>query len=84
MNRPTGTGEPRWSARINSRRQVTFTPDVLRAAALEIGERLVVRVAGPGRIVLERAGEHWASQAGMLTGVYEPDELNRLRSEWRR
>ena len=36
----------------------------------------------PGRVVLEREVDVISAFAGVLTGVYEPDELSRLRDEW--
>lgn len=33
-------------------------------------------------VVPEREPEVFAEFAGVLTGIYEPDELSRLREEW--
>lgn len=72
----------RGTTRISSKHQVTIPADALRGAGLEVGERVVARVEGPGRVVLERAEDVLAHYAGRLTGVYERDELQRLRDEW--
>jgi bifunctional DNA-binding transcriptional regulator/antitoxin component of YhaV-PrlF toxin-antitoxin module len=72
----------RGTSRVSSKHQVTIPTDALRAAGLEVGERLVARAEGPGRIVFEREVDVLADFAGTLTGAYEPDELSRLRDEW--
>jgi bifunctional DNA-binding transcriptional regulator/antitoxin component of YhaV-PrlF toxin-antitoxin module len=74
-NRPNGS-------RISSKHQITIPAKALRAAGLRVGERVVARVDGPGRVVLERADDVIAEYAGVLHGVYEPGELDRLRDEW--
>ena len=69
-------------SRISSKHQVTIPVDALRASGLEVGESVVARVDGPGLVVLEREADVLGKFAGALTGVYEPGELDRLRSEW--
>jgi hypothetical protein len=54
----------------------------MRGAGLEVGERVVARADGPGRIVLEREDDVLTAFAGKLTGAYEPHELDTLRDEW--
>ena len=76
-------GARRHGTRISSKHQITIPAQALRAAGLKVGERLLARVDGPGRVVLEREDDVLAQYAGILTGVYERDELDRLRSEWR-
>lgn len=73
----------RGATRISSKHQITIPADALRAAGLEIGDRVVARVEGPGRVLLEREQNVVDEFAGALTGTYAPDELERLRSEWR-
>ena len=68
--------------RINSKHQITIPVRALEAAGLKVGERLLARVDGPGRVVLAREDDVLAEFAGVLTGVYERDELDRLRNEW--
>lgn len=72
----------RGTSRVSSKHQVTIPTDALRAAGLEVGERLVARAEGPGRVVFEREVDVLAEFAGALTGVYAPDELSELRDEW--
>jgi bifunctional DNA-binding transcriptional regulator/antitoxin component of YhaV-PrlF toxin-antitoxin module len=72
----------RGTSRVSSKHQVTIPTDALRAAGLEVGERLVAHAEGPGRVVFEREADVLAEFAGVLTGVYEPDELSGLRDEW--
>jgi bifunctional DNA-binding transcriptional regulator/antitoxin component of YhaV-PrlF toxin-antitoxin module len=72
----------RGASTLSTKHQVTIPVDALRAAGIEVGERLVAKADGPGRIVFEREVDVLAELAGSLTGVYEPDELDRLRDEW--
>ena len=74
-------GARRRGSRISSKHQITIPASALRAAGLKVGERLVARVAGPGRVVLEREADVLGDFAGALTGAYERDELARLRDE---
>ncbi len=72
----------RGTSRVSAKHQVTIPVDALRAAGLEVGERLVAHADGPGRVVFEREVDVLAELAGTLTGVYERDELSGLRDEW--
>ncbi len=72
----------RGSTRISSKHQITIPIDALRAAGLEIGERVVARSDGPGRVLLEREHDVLADFAGALTGCYDTNELDELRAEW--
>jgi bifunctional DNA-binding transcriptional regulator/antitoxin component of YhaV-PrlF toxin-antitoxin module len=74
--------KPGRSAKISSKHQVTVPLDAMREAGLETGDRVVARAEGPGRVVLERVHDVIGEAAGMLTGVYRPDEVEHLRSEW--
>ena len=44
----------RGTSRVSSKNQVTIPTDALRAAGIEVGERLVAHADGPGRVVFER------------------------------
>lgn len=81
MRKVKGT-KPVRGSRISSKHQITIPAKALRAAGLKVGERVVARVDGPGRVVLERADDVLADYAGVLSGVYEADELDLLRAEW--
>lgn len=72
----------RGTTRISSKHQITIPADALRAAGLEVGERVIAHADGPGRVVLEREHDVLAEFAGTLTGVYAINELDELRSEW--
>lgn len=72
----------RRGSRVSSKNQITLPVEVLRAAGLEAGERLVASSSGPGRIVLEREVDVLGEFSGALTSVYRPDELAVLRGEW--
>lgn len=69
--------------RISSKHQITIPVAALQEAGLRVGDRLVARVEGPGRVVLERETDVIAEFSGILTGVYPSDALERLREEWR-
>lgn len=49
-------------------------------------KELLLRLAAAGRAAIEREGSERraaiAETAGALSGVYEPDELTRLREDW--
>jgi bifunctional DNA-binding transcriptional regulator/antitoxin component of YhaV-PrlF toxin-antitoxin module len=72
----------RGASRISAKHQVTIPVDALRAAGLEVGERIVARSDGPGRVILEREDDVLDAFAGSLTGIYDADELAELRDEW--
>ena len=72
----------RGTTRISSKHQITIPVDALRAAGLEVGDRVVAHAEGPGRVVLEREHDVLAEFVGALTGVYDLDELEQLRDEW--
>ena len=72
----------RGATRISSKHQITIPADALRAAGLEIGDRVVAHATGAGRVTLEREHDIVTEFAGAMTGVYVSDELNKLRSEW--
>ena len=72
----------RGATRISSKHQITIPAEALRGAGLEVGDRVVAHVVGPGRLVLEREADVVAEFAGALTGTYHPDELGQLRAEW--
>ncbi|MBI4935527.1 MAG: AbrB/MazE/SpoVT family DNA-binding domain-containing protein [Actinobacteria bacterium] len=72
----------RGATRISSKHQITIPADALRSAGLEVGERVVARADGPGRVVLEREHDVLAEFAGAMTGVYTRTEIEDLRAEW--
>lgn len=72
----------RGASRISAKHQITIPADALRAAGLEVGERVVAHALGPGRVVLEREHDIVAEFEGALTGTYRSGELDELRDEW--
>lgn len=71
-------------SRVSSKNQVTIPAAILREAGLAPGDEVRVRVAGPGRLELERGDDLVKRWAGTLRpGIYGPNYLEGLRSEWR-
>jgi bifunctional DNA-binding transcriptional regulator/antitoxin component of YhaV-PrlF toxin-antitoxin module len=69
--------------RISSEHQVTLSDESLEAAGLQPGDAVVIEAEGPGRIIIRRAGPDPLSALGVFDGLYEPDDLARVRSEER-
>ncbi|MEZ4554782.1 MAG: hypothetical protein R3B59_12940 [Dehalococcoidia bacterium] len=82
MSEVKNGGRATQRTRISRKHQVTIPVRAMEEAGLHVGERLVATVEGPGRVVLQREADVIAEFAGRLTGVYERDELERLRGEW--
>ena len=72
----------RGASTISSKNQITIPAEALRNAGLEAGDRVVAHADGAGRVILEREHDVVAEFAGALTGTYQPNELDDLRSEW--
>jgi AbrB family looped-hinge helix DNA binding protein len=70
--------------KVSSKHQVTIPVEAMREAGLHVGDEVVVRAAGDGEIVLALRGSRVRRNAGIATGIYEPNELDRLRDEWDR
>jgi bifunctional DNA-binding transcriptional regulator/antitoxin component of YhaV-PrlF toxin-antitoxin module len=70
--------------KISSKNQITLPVDVMREADLRPGDELAVRLLGKGEVVLAARGSRIKRHAGIATGIYRKDELNRLRDEWKR
>jgi bifunctional DNA-binding transcriptional regulator/antitoxin component of YhaV-PrlF toxin-antitoxin module len=69
--------------RVSPKHQVTLPAQAMAEAGLHVGDRLRVAAAEPGRVLLVREGDPLDEYVGSLTGTYQPDELDRLRDEWR-
>jgi bifunctional DNA-binding transcriptional regulator/antitoxin component of YhaV-PrlF toxin-antitoxin module len=68
--------------KLSSKNQVTIPVSALQEAGLRAGDELVVQSAADGEIVLAARGSRVRRYAGVGDGVYERDELLRLRREW--
>ena len=73
----------RGATRISSKHQITIPAEALRAAGLEIGDRVVAHADGPGRVLLERELDVLSEYAASMTGAYRHGELDESRNEWR-
>lgn len=68
---------------ISRKHQITLPVEALRAAGLDSGDDLRVRVIGPGRLELVRAAELAEKYAGVFDhSVYPDGYLDGLRREW--
>lgn len=70
--------------RVSSKNQVTLPVEALRAAGLRAGDEVTVRPVGDGELVLAVRGSRVRRHAGIASGIYRPDELEKLRDEWQR
>lgn len=69
--------------KISSKHQVTLPVDTLERAGLSAGDEVTIQSDGPDRIVIRRKPPEPAKAFGIFDGLYEPDYLERLRSEER-
>lgn len=76
-------GRRRSTSKISAKNQITLPIAALDQAGLAKGDRVVIRVEGPGRILIEHSDNPVEELAGSLTGMYETNELDTLRDEWR-
>jgi bifunctional DNA-binding transcriptional regulator/antitoxin component of YhaV-PrlF toxin-antitoxin module len=68
---------------ISRKNQLTLPIEALRAAGLEPGDDVRVRVVGPGRLELVRTDELVDQFAGVFDATVYPDGyLDDLRREW--
>jgi bifunctional DNA-binding transcriptional regulator/antitoxin component of YhaV-PrlF toxin-antitoxin module len=69
--------------RISSKHQVTLPVETLERAGLSAGDEVVIHADGRDRIVVSRKPPEPEKALGIFDGLYEPDYLERLRSEER-
>ena len=77
-----GRRAARRSTRVSAKHQVTIPAPAFEGAGLAVGDRLKAKPMGAGKVLLERVESSVSSYAGVLTGVWDNDELERLRNEW--
>lgn len=70
--------------KVSSKNQITLPVKAMRAAGLRPGDEIDVRAARDGEVVLAARGSRIRRHAGIATGIYRKDELDRLRDEWQR
>ena len=78
----SGRKTARWSTRISAKHQVTIPASAFEGAGLAVGDRLQAKPVGTGKVLLEKVESAVDTYAGALTGVWDRDELERLRDEW--
>ncbi len=71
-------------AKVSSKNQVTIPVAAMRAAGLSTGDEITVRPTPKGEIVIAAKSSRVRRHAGIATGIYEGNELDRLRDEWQR
>lgn len=71
-------------SRVSSKNQITLPVEVMKRAGVRPGDDVVARVSDEGEIVLATRGSRVRRHAGIVNGLYEPGELDRLRDEWER
>jgi bifunctional DNA-binding transcriptional regulator/antitoxin component of YhaV-PrlF toxin-antitoxin module len=71
-------------ARVSSKNQVTLPVEAMRQAGLRPGDEVIVRPVGMGEVIIAARGSRVRRHAGIATGIYPADELDRLRDEWER
>lgn len=71
-------------AKVSSKNQITLPVEAMRAAGLHPGDEVTVRSVGDGEVLVAARGSRVRRHAGIANGIYEPDELQRLRDEWQR
>ena len=71
-------------ARVSSKNQVTLPVEAMRAAGLHPGDEVTVRPVGDGAVMVAARGSRVRRHAGIVSGLYQPGELDRLRDEWQR
>jgi len=72
----------RAATRVSAKHQVTIPVSAFDDAGLAVGDRLVARSIGAGKVLLERVESPIDAFAGALTGAWDEGELDRLRDEW--
>jgi AbrB family looped-hinge helix DNA binding protein len=68
--------------KVSSKNQITLPVEVMRGAGLRPGDHVAIEALGEGEVRIASRGSRVRDHAGIATGVYRPDELDRLRHEW--
>jgi bifunctional DNA-binding transcriptional regulator/antitoxin component of YhaV-PrlF toxin-antitoxin module len=70
--------------RVSSRNRITLPVAAMRTTGIQPGDEVAVRAVGDGTLLVSVPATGIRGHAGIATGIYEPDELDRLRAEWDR
>ena len=69
--------------KISSKHQVTLPVETLKRAGLRVGDEVAIEADGDDRIVVRRVLRDVEQALGVFDGLYEPNYLEKLRSEER-
>lgn len=69
--------------KISSKHQITLPVETLTGAGLKAGDEVTIEADGRDTIVVRRARRDVDAMLGVFDGLFEPDYLERLRSEER-
>ena len=69
--------------KISSKNQITLPIEYLDRSGLRAGDDVAIEVDGPDRLVIRRSAADRRDAVGVFDGLYEPDYLERLRSDER-
>lgn len=66
--------------KISAKHQITLPVETLERTGLGAGDEVAIEAEGPDRIVVRRAATTPGRGLGVFDGLYEPGDLDRLRS----
>ncbi|MGH8795192.1 MAG: AbrB/MazE/SpoVT family DNA-binding domain-containing protein [Stackebrandtia sp.] len=69
---------------VSAKHQITLPVAAMREAGLHVGDELLIRADGDGRLVVVREESRIDRWAGAIPGLGSAAELDELRNEWER